>query len=39
MERTKVSMDKKILPRVEDYEEDSSSSSMPMCKLDSKGGD
>lgn len=39
MERNKDAMEWKILPRVEDYEGDSSSSSMSMYNFDSNGED
>ena len=39
IERNKVAMERKIPPRVKDYEEDSSSSSMSMYNLDSNGED
>ena len=39
IEKNKVAIEWKILPRVEDYEDDSSSSSMSMYNLDSSEKD
>jgi hypothetical protein len=39
MERNKATMERNILPRVKDYEEDSSSSSMSLYSLDLNGED